>query len=284
MLLASWSLRANQFEQAKKIQLKTQRLILRFESFSVLFVTLAVADVSEFSLAPNRCRGMSFVYEGRAYKLKHTGRQKNYWRCSKDKEGCQAVIQKRQPGSAHCIQNGEEGNLRKRIAEETTLIPIIYDQEASVAIARPSTTGEFRLWKTVESKKTTLIPIIYDQEASVAIARPSTIGHFRLWKTVESKSEKAIYENEPRKKLHSFPSSMIKKLPWQSLVRPPPATRLIFENVRATMHNNHLKGSGKQLNIKASKNHLVFCNETNAKNTTLSKCSRSWKLFNVHNA
>ncbi|KRY96362.1 hypothetical protein T11_9426 [Trichinella zimbabwensis] len=51
-----------------------------------------MADISELRLVPNRGGSMSLNFEGRAYKLKHTGKQKKYWRCSKDKEGCRGAV------------------------------------------------------------------------------------------------------------------------------------------------------------------------------------------------
>ncbi|XP_003375683.1 hypothetical protein Tsp_09262, partial [Trichinella spiralis] len=60
------------------------------ELFSVLF--LAMADVPELHLIPNRGGSMALVFEGRAYKLKHTGKQKKCWRCSKDKKGCKGAV------------------------------------------------------------------------------------------------------------------------------------------------------------------------------------------------
>ncbi|KRX61058.1 hypothetical protein T09_13836 [Trichinella sp. T9] len=50
-----------------------------------------MADVPELHLVQNRCGGMSLVYEGRAYKLKRAARKK-YWRCSKDKKGCNGAV------------------------------------------------------------------------------------------------------------------------------------------------------------------------------------------------
>ncbi|KRX99760.1 hypothetical protein T4B_1744 [Trichinella pseudospiralis] len=43
------------------------------ESFSVLL--LAMADVRELHLVPNPGGNMALAFEGRAYKLKHTGKQ-----------------------------------------------------------------------------------------------------------------------------------------------------------------------------------------------------------------
>ncbi|KRX44858.1 hypothetical protein T09_1751, partial [Trichinella sp. T9] len=43
-------------------------------------------------LVPNRGSSMAFVFEGRAYKLKHTGKQKKCWRCSKDKKDCKGAV------------------------------------------------------------------------------------------------------------------------------------------------------------------------------------------------
>ncbi|KRX59894.1 hypothetical protein T09_4837 [Trichinella sp. T9] len=50
-----------------------------------------MADVPDLHLVPNHRGSMSLVYEGRAYKLKRASRQK-YWRCSKDKEGCNGPV------------------------------------------------------------------------------------------------------------------------------------------------------------------------------------------------
>ncbi|KRX77306.1 hypothetical protein T06_964 [Trichinella sp. T6] len=93
--------------------------------------------MAELHLVPNRCGGMSLVYEGRAYKLKRAGRQK-YWRCSKDKEGCGGAIWtnldvtsviKRNDPIESCqvdehltyVQNGKEGGFEeaKRGRNET---------------------------------------------------------------------------------------------------------------------------------------------------------------------
>ncbi|XP_003366558.1 conserved hypothetical protein [Trichinella spiralis] len=35
---------------------------------------------------------MGLAFEGRSYKLKHTGKQKKCWRCSKDKKGCGGAV------------------------------------------------------------------------------------------------------------------------------------------------------------------------------------------------
>ncbi|KRY03464.1 hypothetical protein T03_482, partial [Trichinella britovi] len=42
-----------------------------------------MADISELCLVPNRGGSMAIVFEGRAHKLKQTGKQKKCWRCSK---------------------------------------------------------------------------------------------------------------------------------------------------------------------------------------------------------
>ncbi|KRZ69020.1 hypothetical protein T10_5629 [Trichinella papuae] len=54
-----------------------------------------MTDISELRLVANRMSvggGMSLVFEGKAYKLKHTNKQKKCWRCSKDKEGCDGTM------------------------------------------------------------------------------------------------------------------------------------------------------------------------------------------------
>ncbi|KRX41172.1 hypothetical protein T05_3308 [Trichinella murrelli] len=38
---------------------------------------------SELRLVTNRCGKLSLVFEGKAHKLKYTGKKKKYWRCSK---------------------------------------------------------------------------------------------------------------------------------------------------------------------------------------------------------
>ncbi|KRY25895.1 hypothetical protein T01_7932 [Trichinella spiralis] len=105
-----------------------------------------MADVPELHLVPNRCGGTSLVHEGRAYKLKRAGIQK-YWRCSKRNvhiESCRV--------DEHLAYKMEKkAVLKKRSAEETKLIPAIYDDEASAASAAPSTSGYFPLSKRVKS-------------------------------------------------------------------------------------------------------------------------------------
>ncbi|KRZ80081.1 hypothetical protein T10_13377, partial [Trichinella papuae] len=126
-----------------------------------------MADVPELHLVPNRCGGMSLVYEGRAYKLKRAGKQKKYWSCSKDKKGCggaiwtnldvTSVIKQNEhiescPVDEHLAYKLEKkAVLKKRSAEETKPIPAIYDEEASAASAQPSTSGHCPLFKRVKS-------------------------------------------------------------------------------------------------------------------------------------
>ncbi|KRX58645.1 hypothetical protein T09_12395 [Trichinella sp. T9] len=134
-----------------------------------------MADVSELRLVKNRYGGLSLVYEGRAYKLKHTGKQKKYWGCSKaraecaasDKQGCKgamwtnlevtAVISQKDhmencPMDEHLAYKMEKkAILKKRSAEETTPISTIYDQEASAASADSATSGQFPIFKRVKS-------------------------------------------------------------------------------------------------------------------------------------
>ncbi|KRY99649.1 hypothetical protein T11_1831, partial [Trichinella zimbabwensis] len=112
------------------------------ELFSVLF--LAMADVPELCLVPNRCGGMSLVYEGRVYKLRYTGKQKKHWRCSNDKKGCGGAIWTNLDVTPTLEKKAV---LKKRSAEETKPIPAIYDEEASAASAQPSTFGHFPLFK-----------------------------------------------------------------------------------------------------------------------------------------
>ncbi|KRY38440.1 hypothetical protein T01_14754 [Trichinella spiralis] len=51
-----------------------------------------MANVSELRLVPNFRGTMSLIYNGRSYRLKHTGKRNKYWRCSKDREGCKGVV------------------------------------------------------------------------------------------------------------------------------------------------------------------------------------------------
>ncbi|KRX34778.1 hypothetical protein T05_7185 [Trichinella murrelli] len=119
-----------------------------------------MADVPDLRLVPNCCGGMSLVYEGRAYKLKRSGKQK-YW---KDKKGCGGAIwtnldvtsvSKQNdhiescPVDEHLAYKMEKKALLKKLsAEETKPISAIYDEEAS---AEPSTSGCFPLCKRVKS-------------------------------------------------------------------------------------------------------------------------------------
>ncbi|KRX71579.1 hypothetical protein T06_4744 [Trichinella sp. T6] len=119
-----------------------------------------MADVPDLRLVPNCCGGMSLVYEGRAYKLKRSGKQK-YW---KYKKGCGGAIWtnldvtsvSRQndhiescPVDEHLAYKMEKKALLKKLsAEETKPISAIYDEEASF---EPSTSGCFPLCKRVKS-------------------------------------------------------------------------------------------------------------------------------------
>ncbi|KRX52808.1 hypothetical protein T09_9966 [Trichinella sp. T9] len=51
--------------------------------FSLIFLILKRANISELCLVPNYGGSISRVYEGRAYKLKHARRQRKYWISSK---------------------------------------------------------------------------------------------------------------------------------------------------------------------------------------------------------
>ncbi|KRX34110.1 hypothetical protein T05_14082 [Trichinella murrelli] len=110
--------------QAKTRTAQWHRLILLFESFSLLFFILAMADISELGLVTNCCGGMSFVYESRAYKFKFTG-QEGLKRCSIHQRGYNSCAQA--DLSHGSITDGSAA------AEETKPIPVIYDEEASSA-------------------------------------------------------------------------------------------------------------------------------------------------------
>ncbi|KRZ71368.1 hypothetical protein T10_12387, partial [Trichinella papuae] len=124
-----------------------------FELFSILFFVMA--DVPELHLVPNRCGGMSLVYEGRAYKLKRAGKQKKYWRCSKDKESCKGAIWTNLDVTSVIKQNDHIESCPR--AEETKPIPAIYDEEASAASAQPSTSGHFPLFRRSASSYILLV-------------------------------------------------------------------------------------------------------------------------------
>ncbi|XP_003370616.1 hypothetical protein Tsp_09830 [Trichinella spiralis] len=65
-----WTLNPdNEFEQAKHSIKNRRRGIL-----CIIFTS----DNSELRVVSNRCGGLSLVFEGRAYKLKHTRKQKKY--------------------------------------------------------------------------------------------------------------------------------------------------------------------------------------------------------------
>ncbi|KRY53001.1 hypothetical protein T03_9472 [Trichinella britovi] len=112
-----------------------------------------MADVSELRLVKNRYGGLSLVYEGRAYKLKHTGCKGAMWT---NLEVTAVISQKDHmencPMDEHLAYKMEKkAILKKRSAEETTPISTIYDQEASAASADSATSGQFPIFKRVKS-------------------------------------------------------------------------------------------------------------------------------------
>ncbi|KRZ01569.1 hypothetical protein T11_13016 [Trichinella zimbabwensis] len=110
-----------------------------------------MADVSELRLVATRSGSMSLVYEGRVYKLRYTGlvyfgiKQRRLKGCHMDKPGCDICDHEKRS------HRKLPANLKKRSAEETKSIPAIYDEEASVASAVPSTSDHFPLFKRVKS-------------------------------------------------------------------------------------------------------------------------------------
>ncbi|KRY85788.1 hypothetical protein T4D_6135 [Trichinella pseudospiralis] len=97
---------------------------------------------------------MSLVYEGRAYKLKHklliaTLHYTTVILFIHDPETNVTVDRPSSAGNFRRVK-AEEGNTTKRAREETTHVAIIYGQEASVEITRPSTIDEIQFWKTSE--------------------------------------------------------------------------------------------------------------------------------------
>ncbi|KRZ65749.1 hypothetical protein T10_10096 [Trichinella papuae] len=122
-----------------------------------------MADISELRLVPNRGGSMSLNFEGRAYKSKHTGKQKKYWRCSKLRGAVwtdfemTAVINRKDHVETcgvdeHLTYKMEKKALLKnRSAEEMKPLPTIYDEEASAASAESSTSGQFPVYKRVRA-------------------------------------------------------------------------------------------------------------------------------------
>ncbi|KRZ15185.1 hypothetical protein T11_16070 [Trichinella zimbabwensis] len=114
-----------------------------------------MANISELRLVANQGGSMSLVHEGRIYKLKHTGKQKKYCRCSKDKEGCggamwmglevTAVIDRKD----YVETCWKKALLKKRSAKEMKPMLAINDEEASAASDEPSTSGQFPVFKQV---------------------------------------------------------------------------------------------------------------------------------------
>ncbi|KRX34537.1 hypothetical protein T05_257 [Trichinella murrelli] len=137
------------------------------ELLSVLFSISTIADIPVLCLVPNRGGSMALLFEGRAYKLKRTGKQKKCWRCSKDKIGCKGAVwtdlevtaginrkdhvETCQVDEHLAYKMEKKALLKKRSADETKPIPAIYDEEASAASAEPSTSGHFPLFKRVRS-------------------------------------------------------------------------------------------------------------------------------------
>ncbi|KRY19949.1 hypothetical protein T12_7166 [Trichinella patagoniensis] len=98
--------------------------------------------------------GTSLVYEGRAYKLRYTGKRVKNWGCSKDKKECKGglttnldvtgVLRRTPHGDScpvyeHIAYKMDLTILRKRSAEEARTIPQIHDEEAASISAEPST-------------------------------------------------------------------------------------------------------------------------------------------------
>ncbi|KRX19580.1 hypothetical protein T07_7440 [Trichinella nelsoni] len=114
-------------------------------------------------LVTNRRGGTSLVYEGRAYKLRYTGKRVKNWECSKvcalkilniirsvlvkDKKRCKGGITTNLDADFHgddcpvdehtAYRMEKRALLKKRSAEEAKTIPQIYDEEAAVASAEP---------------------------------------------------------------------------------------------------------------------------------------------------
>ncbi|XP_003367237.1 conserved hypothetical protein [Trichinella spiralis] len=95
---------------------------------------------------------MSLVYEGRAYKIKFTGKQRKCWGCSKDKKGYKDAVSTNVDITAvlrqTCHMGASPVDQHLRSTEETKPIPLIYDEEASAAAT--VTSGYFPVFKRVQ--------------------------------------------------------------------------------------------------------------------------------------
>ncbi|KRY99891.1 hypothetical protein T11_564 [Trichinella zimbabwensis] len=122
-----------------------------------------MADISELRLVPNPGCSMYLDFKGKAYKLKPTGKQKKYWRCSKlrgavwtDLEMTAVINRKDHVETCRVDEHltykmEKKALLKKRSAEEIKPLPTIYDEEASAASAEFSTSGQFPVYKRVRA-------------------------------------------------------------------------------------------------------------------------------------
>ncbi|KRX33417.1 hypothetical protein T05_5632, partial [Trichinella murrelli] len=102
-----------------------------------------MADIPVLCLVPNRGGSMALVFEGRAYKLKQTGKQKKCWRIKKgavwtDLEVTAVINRKDHVETCRedehlAYKLEKKALLKKRSADEMKPIPAIYDEEASAA-------------------------------------------------------------------------------------------------------------------------------------------------------
>ncbi|KRZ88534.1 hypothetical protein T08_13975 [Trichinella sp. T8] len=104
-----------------------------------MFVILAMADISALHLATNRCNNMFFNKEGCKGAI---------WR----NQNVTAVITqndriKRCRADEHLAHKTEKKAVKKRNAEKTKSILVIYDEEISAVSAEPSTSGPFLIFK-----------------------------------------------------------------------------------------------------------------------------------------
>ncbi|KRY54981.1 hypothetical protein T03_7680 [Trichinella britovi] len=116
---------------------------------------------------PKRRGGTSLVYEGRAYKLRYTGKRVKNWGCSKDKKECKGGLTtnldvtgvlRQTPHGDSCpvyehiaYKIDKRTILRKRSAEEAKTIPQIHDEEAASISAEPSTFSQFPFFREERS-------------------------------------------------------------------------------------------------------------------------------------
>ncbi|XP_003376589.1 hypothetical protein Tsp_00797 [Trichinella spiralis] len=117
------------------------------------------ADAFELRLVPNRCGGMSLVYENRAYKLKYATPKRHVISSGARVQFPPTWMHitshpshaNLPSGSPLGIQTEQKATLKKRTAEVTKSTPEIYDEEVAAASVEPSTAGQYPVFKQVRN-------------------------------------------------------------------------------------------------------------------------------------